>query len=108
MAHQQYQEALNVLHECMESCNHCFDSCLKEDDVQMMTKCIRLDRECADICGYLEAAITRNSPYVSELASVCAKICDDCAEECAKHDHDHCQECAKACRECAEACRKIS
>ncbi|PBB04811.1 MULTISPECIES: four-helix bundle copper-binding protein [Bacillaceae] len=108
MAHQQHQETLNVLHECMEACNHCFDACLKEDDVKMMAGCIRLDRECADICGYLEAAITRGSAYVSELASVCAKICDDCAEECAKHDHDHCQECAEACRKCADACRKIA
>ncbi|WP_373711169.1 four-helix bundle copper-binding protein [Jeotgalibaca porci] len=27
-----------------------------------------------------------------------------CADECEKHDHNHCQECAKACRACEEAC----
>ncbi|WP_076560182.1 four-helix bundle copper-binding protein [Salimicrobium flavidum] len=108
MSHQQHTELLNTLHECMEACNHCYDACLKEDDVKMMASCIRTDRECADICGYLESAITRGTPYVAELASVCAKICEDCAAECEKHDHDHCQQCAKACRKCAEECKKVA
>lgn len=105
MAQEKYEELLRTLHECMEACNHCFDACLQEDDVQMMAGCIRLDRECADMCGYLEQAITRKSPFVKELASVCAIICEACAAECEKHDHEHCQQCAKACFDCAEACR---
>lgn len=79
MAHQQHAELLKVLHECMTECNHCFDACLKEDDVKMMAECIRLDRECADMCGYLEQAISRNSPFVKQLAQVCAEICEPAA-----------------------------
>lgn len=105
MTHEQNQQLLKTLHECMEACNHCFDACLKEDDVKMMADCIRTDRECADMCAFLEQAVTRNSPFVKELAGVCATICEACGKECQKHDHDHCQECAKACFECAEACR---
>lgn len=108
MQEEKHQELLHVLHECMTKCNECFDACLKEDDVKMMAKCIRLDRECADMCAYLEQAITRNSPFVKELAGVCATICEACGEECAKHSHEHCQRCAKACFECAEACRKVA
>jgi hypothetical protein len=74
MSHEQHQELLQILHECMTACNHCYDACLQEDDIKMMGNCIRLDRECADICGYLEQAITRGTPFISELAAVCATI----------------------------------
>ena len=93
---------------CQEACNICFDACLQEDDVAMMAECIRLDRECADMCNHLEQAILRGSPFVSELAAVCAKICEACGNECKKHDHDHCQKCADACFKCAEACRNVA
>ena len=108
MSYEQHQQLLQTLHECMAACNHCFDACLKEDHVQMMTECIRLDRECADICNYLEQAITRGTPFLSELAAVCAKICEACGNECKKHDHDHCQKCAEACFKCAEACKQVA
>ncbi|MFB1049986.1 four-helix bundle copper-binding protein [Paraliobacillus sp. JSM ZJ581] len=108
MSHENHQKLLALLHECIVACNHCFDACLQEDNVEMMAPCIRLDRECADICGYLEAAITRNSPYIKELAAVCAKICHDCGLECNKHEHDHCKKCADACFKCEEACKSIA
>lgn len=104
----QHKELLNALVDCTYTCNVCFDACLKEDDVKMMAECIRLDRECAEICALLAQAITRNSPFVKELAGVCATICEACGEECKKHDHDHCQKCAEACFRCAEACRNIA
>ncbi|MBP3952218.1 four-helix bundle copper-binding protein [Bacillus suaedae] len=107
MSHEQYQSQLDALHECMIACNHCYDACLEEDDIAMMAKCIRLDRECADICAYLEQAISRGTPFISELAEVCAKICTECGNECKKHDHEHCQKCAEACMACAEACKKL-
>ncbi|WP_342526308.1 four-helix bundle copper-binding protein [Chryseomicrobium sp. FSL W7-1435] len=103
-----YHELVKTLQECSAACNHCFDSCLNEEDVTMMAECIRLDRECADFCSYLEQAILRNSPFVKQLAALCADICDACAEECGKHTHDHCQQCAKHCQLCAEACRAIA
>ncbi len=85
MSHKQYQKLLQTLHEC-----------------------IRLDRECADICGYLEQSIARGTPFISELAAVCAKICDACGDECKKHDHAHCQQCADACFKCAQACKSVA
>lgn len=58
----------------MTACNHCYDACLKEDPLNMMVECIRLDRKCADICSDLEQAIERGTPIISKLAEVCAKI----------------------------------
>ena len=95
------------LTDCILACNHCFDTCLNEEPAGQMADCIRLDRECADICSLLLQAITRNSSNVAVLAKACQEICEACAAECSKHDHDHCQACAKACTECAEACRQL-
>lgn len=47
---QKYEDVLAVLEDCVKACNHCFDACLKEEDVGMMAECIRLDRKCADAC----------------------------------------------------------
>ena len=108
MSEEQYESMIEALHECMVACNHCYDACLKEENVKMMVDCIRLDRECADICAYLEQAISRGTPFLSELSQVCAAICEACSSECEKHPHEHCQTCAAACLKCAEACRKVT
>lgn len=108
MAHQKYADTIHVLHKCMEACNHCYDACLKEDEIDMMRDCIRLDRECADMCGFLEQALIRDTPFAAQLAKVCADICEACGMECRKHDHDHCQQCADACFRCMEACRGLA
>ncbi|WP_408006372.1 four-helix bundle copper-binding protein [Pseudalkalibacillus sp. A8] len=105
MSHEKYQSLINTLHECMVACNHCYDACLREDDVKMMVDCIRLDRECADMCAFLEQALGRGTPFTTELVKACADICEACGNECKKHDHDHCQKCADACFKCADACR---
>ncbi|MED3971712.1 four-helix bundle copper-binding protein [Priestia megaterium] len=107
MSHENYRTVIQTLHECMTACNHCYNSCLKEENVVMMVECIRLDLECADICGYLEQALERGTPFVPELAQVCAAICENFGNECKKHDHDHCQKCADACLKCADECKKL-
>ncbi|WCT57473.1 four-helix bundle copper-binding protein [Paenibacillus kyungheensis] len=102
------QKCLEACLECMEACNQCYTACLEEKHLDMMRGCLRLDRECADICAYAAKAITSQSPYMQQICALCAQICEDCAQECAKHDHDHCQRCAEACRHCAEACRSMA
>ena len=96
---------LDTVLECQKTCNNCFYACLKEDDVKMMAECIRLDRECADLCGLVVDFAQRDSDRLPEMLELCANACDACADECEKHEMDHCQQCAKACRECAQACR---
>lgn len=103
-----YEECIKACQACMDACNHCFSACLEEDHVKMMAQCIRLDRECADICALAVKAMQTNSPFAGQICGLCADICQACGEECRKHDHDHCQKCADACFSCAEACRKMA
>lgn len=72
----------------------------------MMTRCIRLDRDCAEICKLTASALARNSESARVLLQACADICRECGAECARHSHmDHCRQCAEACKACEEACR---
>ncbi|TMU87538.1 four-helix bundle copper-binding protein [Bacillus sp. BHET2] len=108
MSQENFQTTIQTLHECMEACNHCFDKCLKEENIGMMVGCILMDSECADMCGFLEQALVRGTPFVAEIATACAAICEACDKECERHDHDHCQKCAKACFACADECRNLA
>lgn len=74
----------------------------------MMKECIRLDRECADICAFTAQAMSMNSSYAKELCRICAEVCEACGNECKKHEHEHYQRCAEACFSCAKACRAMA
>lgn len=104
MSHEQNTALLKALSDCAAECNHCFTACLEEENVKMMARCIKLDRDCADICNLTASFLARGSEHAGHLLQECADICNACAEECNKHDHDHCKKCAEACRACATAC----
>lgn len=103
MAHD--KELLQKLAQCADACEMCANACLDEDDIKMMVRCIRLDRDCAKICYTTASFIASHSQNTQALIKACEDLCRKCADECEKHKHSHCQECARACRECAEACR---
>lgn len=94
----------HALAECIHACNDCFNGCLEEKHVEKMKKCIRLDKECAEICGTALAMVYAGSHYKQEILTLCKNICHDCAEECKRHPEDHCQECAQMCETCAKVC----
>lgn len=105
MAHEKNQELMNALNNCAAECNHCATACLDEEDVKMLTRCIKLDMDCADICQLTASYVARGSEHTNHLLKECAEICEACAEECEKHAHmEHCSKCAEACRHCAEVC----
>jgi hypothetical protein len=95
----------DALSRCIAACEMCADACLDEDDIKMMVPCIRLDRDCADICRLTAAYIARGSDHAQHVLKECMEICQKCHDECAQHQHDHCQQCAAACQACLEACR---
>jgi hypothetical protein len=74
----------------------------------MMASCIQLDMECATICYAAAQVMSMGGQTAKELSSLCADICEACAEECGKHENSHCKECADACRRCAQECRKMA
>ena len=95
---------------CAPVCISCADACLREDMVPSLRQCIRLNRDCADLClaaGKLATRRTGSDEALITLAlQACAQACMLCAEECDRHAevHDHCRICAEHCRRCEQAC----
>lgn len=110
MTHQQIKNCVDACIACATTCNYCAVSSLEEDKVQHLTKCIRLDLECAAICITAAELMSVESPFSKELCHLCATICNACAEECEKHaamGMEHCKECAEVCRTCAKETMEI-
>src|SRR5690606_19089184 len=104
----EYQSCIEACLQCAAICNHCATSCLGEEHVHMMTRCIQLDRECATLCLAAAQLMSMGSEHAAAICRICADACEACAAECANHDDDHCRECAEACRKCAAECRSMS
>lgn len=109
-SNQRYHACLEACVECLVACEMCSDACLDEENVRMLARCIRLDRDCAEACAAAVRAMARGGPLAQEVCRMCAVACDACAEECERHaqHHDHCRICAEACRRCAEECRRMA
>lgn len=107
MSNQQFQACIEACIQCAQDCEHCADACLSESHVDKMAECIRLDRDCAELCWTAAALMSRGSQFATELCRVCADACAACGDECGKHEADHCQKCAASCHSCAEECRRM-
>ena len=99
---------LDALARCAAACETCADACLAESDIAMMVPCIRLDRDCADICRLTAAFIARGSDHAAHVLKECMEICQKCHAECVNHQHEHCRQCAAACQACLEACKSYA
>lgn len=100
-----YQSVSEALIECAAVCDHCYNANFSEQTIRMMERCIRLTRDCAEVCRLTAGALSRDSEVVKVLLRACADICKACAAACNEHEAQHCQECAEACKRCAEACK---
>ncbi|MDX3229246.1 four-helix bundle copper-binding protein [Streptomyces sp. ME19-01-6] len=98
---------------CAQACTACADACLSEGMVGELTKCIRTDMDCADICNTTGAVLSRHTGYDANITraivQACATACKACADECESHAdmHEHCRVCAEACRRCEQACNGL-
>jgi hypothetical protein len=110
---QKLAAAIDTLIACSQACTACADACLSESMVAELTKCIRIDLDCADICATTARVLSRHTGYdvtVSrDLLEACATACKSCADECETHAgmHEHCRICADTCRACERACRGL-
>lgn len=80
----------------------------------MLTRCIRLNLDCADLCDTTGRIVSRQTAFEAELATAilraCAAACRLCAEECerhAQHGMEHRRVCAEVCRPCEQACNEL-
>jgi hypothetical protein len=89
------------------------DSCLSEQDVSPLAKCIRVNLDCADICTATSRVASRQTEYDAGVTraqlEACAVACESCGVECQRHDHHmaHCKVCAESCQRCGQACREL-
>lgn len=103
---------IRAVFECEQICITCADACLGEEQVADLRECIRLNLDCADICGATGRMVARQArpePALwKALLEACAQACRSCADECAKHEsrHEHCRLCREACERAEQACRK--
>lgn len=104
MRNEQINELEHKLVKCITACETCATKCLDEDNVAEISDCIKLDRDCADICALTVRLLARKSTYAERVIKFCIESCRDCANECDRHAHQHCKDCARICRECLEAC----
>ena len=108
MTYEKFKTCIEACYRCASACDNCAVSCLHEDDVKMMSKCIELDMHCAEVCRTAAHLMAKSERYAKQIAVFCAQVCRDCVAECSKHQFDHCRKCAEACRLCAEECEKIA
>ncbi|MCW3090947.1 MAG: hypothetical protein JWP81_2016 [Ferruginibacter sp.] len=105
MQRKKNSELIDALNNCAVECSHCAMACLEEEDVKMLTNCIRLDLDCAEICRTTATLLSRGSEHGNHLLKECAEVCKKCADECEKHRHmEHCEVCAEVCYKCAQEC----
>jgi hypothetical protein len=107
MINENIKSCINACDNCAVECTDCATECLKEQNIQMLAKCIKLDVECAAICRSASEVLSMNSVYAKDICHICADVCNKCAVECEKHaahGMEHCRRCAEACRSCAEVC----
>ncbi|WP_251858579.1 four-helix bundle copper-binding protein [Herbiconiux sp. L3-i23] len=99
--------------ECAQACTACADACLSEDMVADLTKCIRTNLDCADLCEATGGILSRHTGYNANLTraalEACRTACASCADECERHAdmHEHCRICAESCRRCENACAEL-
>jgi hypothetical protein len=105
--------AINALIMCSQACTACADACLSEDSVVDLTKCIRTNLDCADICDTTARVLSRHTGYDANISrallEACAAACLSCASECSMHAdvYEHCRICSDACSQCEIACRAL-
>ncbi|MCC2641407.1 MAG: yhjQ [Nitrospira sp.] len=107
------------IEDCIQACMACAHICnVCESDMvgmaqqapeDLTTRCIRLCRECADICFLSAQWMGRGSVFAVRMCALCAELCDLCAGLCEEHAPYHalCADCAKECRRCAALCHKM-
>ena len=102
MDRQMMAATVDALTDCAEACTACADSCLSEQHIDMLRKCIRTNMDCADICSTTARVLSRHTGYDANLSmtllGACIQACQSCADECGRHAamHEHCKICAEA------------
>ncbi|SEG76128.1 hypothetical protein SAMN04489712_111126 [Thermomonospora echinospora] len=104
-------EVIDALKDCAQTCTACADACLSEpvEELQNLTRCIRDNLDCAEICTTTASVLSRHTGYDANLthAQVQSAIqaTKTCGDSCDEHrdTHEHCRICAETCRSTEQA-----
>jgi hypothetical protein len=108
MIPQIYKACIDACADCIVACKDAATENLKEDDIEMMSRTIKLDHDCAAVCILNMQLMAANSELVGQICKLCMEVCNICAEACEEYDYMvQCKICAEACRKCAIECAKI-
>ena len=102
----QQRGALTNVAQAIEVCGWCADQCIQEANPNMI-ECIRL---CEDVVELGEATLTllsRNSRFGQSVTQSFQQAVQACAQECSRHQHAHCQECARVLSQVANSTQQL-
>ncbi|MDP2305692.1 MAG: four-helix bundle copper-binding protein [Pseudomonadota bacterium] len=108
-----FAAAIAACLDCSIVCHSCADACVAENAIQTLQRCIRLNLDCATICGMTATMLTHafdpDARVLHAQLRACLAACVACAEECARHaqTYEHCRICAEACHACERACQQV-
>ena len=68
--------------DCAEACTQCADDCLSEQTVQELTKCIRLNLDCADVCATTGRVVSRQTGYDANVTRAVLQACIAACRSC--------------------------
>jgi hypothetical protein len=97
---------IEVFLRCSISCTACADECLDEPDIALLRRCVRLNLDCADVCGTAARLLSRRGdpdlPTLRAQLESCVDIASRCASENQKHadDFEYCKLTAEMCLAC--------
>lgn len=66
---------IDACFDCAQVCTACADACLSEDSVAELTKCIRTNLDCADMCATTGAVLSRHTGYDAMMTSAVLQAC---------------------------------
>jgi hypothetical protein len=105
---------IDACYTCVEACSACADACLSDSHVERLAASIRLNLDCASVCGTTGEILARASragtrQLLEAQLTTCIAFCRACATACGRHaeTHKHCRMCAESCLACAEACDQM-
>jgi hypothetical protein len=64
---QKLADCIHACFACGKTCTACADACLSEDMVAELTKCIRTNLDCADICATTGTVLSRHTGYDANI-----------------------------------------
>ena len=61
--------------DCAQACSACADACLSEDMIADLTKCVRTNLDCADLCETTGRILSRRTGYDANVTRATLEAC---------------------------------